>query len=194
MTSTLLARDLMSLETYARERDGLRAEILVHRRDRTVQVGPNARVIFEDERTVRYQIHEMLRIERISGEEGIQAEIDVYAPLIPDGSNLKATFMIEFPDEGERHARLAQLIGVENRVWVQVEGSSRIFGIADEDIDRADADKTSAVHFLRFELEKPMVRDLKQGNRLSIGIDHPAYGAGLVLRESVRRSLLNDLR
>lgn len=194
MTSTLLARDLMSLETYARERDGLRAEILVHRRDRTVQVGPNARVIFEDERTVRYQIQEMLRIERISGEEGIQAEIDIYAPLIPDGSNLKATFMIEFPDEGERHARLAQLIGVENRVWVQVEGSSRIFGIADEDIDRADADKTSAVHFLRFELEKPTVRDLKQGNRLSIGIDHPAYVAGLVLRESVRRSLLNDLR
>ena len=136
----------------------------------------------------------MLRIERISGEEGIQAEIDIYAPLIPDGSNLKATFMIEFPDEGERHARLAQLIGVENRVWVQVEGSSRIFGIADEDIDRADPDKTSAVHFLRFELEKPMVRDLKQGNRLSIGIDHPAHVAGLVLRESVRRSLLNDLR
>ena len=184
----------MSLETYARERDGLRAEVMAHRRDRTVQVGPNARVIFEDERTVRYQIQEMLRIEHISEEERIQAEIDTYAPLIPDGSNLKATFMIEFPDEGERRVRLAQLAGVENRVWVQIDGSSRIFGIADEDIDRADADKTSAVHFLRFELEKRMVRDLKQGSRLGIGIDHRAYSAGLVLRESVRRSLLNDLR
>lgn len=194
MKSTLLPKDLMSQETYAREREEFRAEVMAHRGDRTVQVGRNARLIFEDELTVRYQIQELIRIEGISGDEGIQAEIDVYAPLIPDGSNLKATFMLEFPDEGERRARLAQLIGVENRVWIQVDGSSRIFAIADEDMDRAAADKTSAVHFLRFELEKPMVRNLKKGSSLSMGIDHPAYSATLVLRESVRRSLLNDLR
>jgi hypothetical protein len=194
MKSTLLAKDLMSLETYAGERERFRAEVMAHRGERTVQVGPNAMLIFEDELTVRYQIQEMLRIEGISEDEDIQSEIDVYAPLIPDGSNLKATFMLEFPDEGERRARLAQLIGVENRVWIQVEGSSRIFAIADEDMDRANADKTSAVHFLRFELEKPMVRNLKQGRPLSIGIDHPSYSASLVLGESARRSLLNDLR
>lgn len=184
----------MSSETYARERDGLRAEVIAHRLDRTVQVGRHARLVFEDERTVRYQIQEMLHVEGISAETEIQAEIDVYAPLIPDGSNLKATFMMEFPDEDERRARLAQLVGVEKRVWVQVDGSSRVFGIADEDIDRADADKTSAVHFLRFELTKAMVRDLARGSRLSVGIDHPGYTAGLVVRDSVRRSLLNDLR
>lgn len=194
MKSTLLAKDLLPPETYAHEREGFRAEVMAHRRDRTVQVGPNAIVIFEDELTARYQIQEILHTEGISEDGRIQSEIDLYAPLIPDGSNLKATFMLEFPDEGERRARPARLIGVENRVWIQIDGSARIFAIAGEDMERADADTTSAVHFLRFELEKPMVRDLKQGSPLAIGIDHPAYSARLVLRESVRRSLLNDLR
>ena len=184
----------MPSEAYARERDGLRAEVIAHRLDRTVQVGRHARLVFEDERTVRHRIQETLHVEGISAEPEIQAEIDVYAPLIPDGSNLKATFTMAFPDEDERRARLAQLVGVEDRVWVQVDGSSRVFGIADEDVDRADADKTSAVHFLRFELAKAMVRDLARGSRLSVGIDHPAYTAGLVVRDGVRRSLLNDLR
>ena len=194
MTSTLLPKDLIPLETYAHERAGFRTEGIAHRRDRTVQVGRNAMLIFEDERTVRYQIQEMLHVEGISEDAGIQAEIDVYAPLIPDGNNFKATFMLEFPDEAERRARLAQLIGVENRVWIQIDGSARVFAVADEDMDRTDADKTSAVHFLRFELEKPMVRELKQGRPLSIGIDHPSYNASLVLGDSVRKSLLNDLR
>jgi hypothetical protein len=194
MTSTLLPREFMSLESYERQREGLLAEGVAHRRERTVQVGPNAKVIFEDERTVRHQIQEMLHLQRISADADIQAGIDVYAPLIPSGSNLKATFMIEFPDAGDHRARVAKLIGVEKRVWMQTEGSSRIFGIADEDSDRAAAGETSAVHFLRFELEKVMLRDLKQGSRLSLGIDHPAYSAGLVLRDGVRRLLLNDLR
>jgi len=189
----LLAKDLLPLETYAHEREGFRAGAMAHRRDRTVRVGPNAMVIFEDELTVRYQIQEMLHMGGISEDRGIQAKIDVYAPLIPDGSNLKATFMLEFHDEVERRTRLAQLIGVEKRVWVQIEGSSRVWAIADDDIDREGADRT-AVHFLRFELEKPMVRGLKQGSPLAIGIDHPSYSARLVLRESVRRALLNDLR
>lgn len=184
----------MSPEAYAHERDGVRAEITAHRLDRTVRVGRHARLVFEDERTVRYQIQELLHVEGICGETEIQAEIDAYAPLIPDGSNLKATLLVEFPDEDARGARLAQLADVESRVWVQVDGSSRVFGIADEDIERADADTTAAVHFLRFELARPMVRGLAQGSRLSVGIDHPAYTAGLVVRENVRRSLLNDLR
>jgi hypothetical protein len=190
----LLAKDLLPLETYAHQREGYRAGAVAHRQDRTVRVGPNAMVIFEDELTVRYQIQEMLHRGGISEDEGIQAEIDVYAPLIPDGSNLKATFLFEFHDEVERRTRLAQLSGVEKRVWVQIEGSSRVWAIADEDIDREGAGETAAVHFLRFELEKSMVRGLKQGSPLAIGIDHPSYSARLVLRESVRRALLNDLR
>ena len=194
MEGTLLAKDLLPLETYAHEREGFRAEAMAHRRDRTVRVGPNAMVIFEDELTVRYRIQEMLHMGGISEDEGIQAEIDVYARLIPNGSNLKASFMFEFHDEVERRTRLAQLTGVEKRVWVQIEGSSRVWAIADEDIDRGGANQTAPVHFLRFELEKPMVRGLKQGSPLAIGIDHPSYSARLVLREGVRRALLSDLR
>jgi hypothetical protein len=191
-----ITRDsLMSLENYARERAEFRARVMAHKKDRTVHVGEHVTLIFEDELTVRYQVQEMLRAERIFEGDGIQDELDAYNPLIPDGSNWKATMMIEYPDVAERQRMLARLIGIEDRVWVQVEGQARIYALADEDLERENADKTSAVHFLRFELERAMVQALKKGARLALGIDHPQYRVTLEeVTAAVTASLVADLR
>jgi hypothetical protein len=194
-TMTNLSRDsLMTLERYAKERPQFRARVMEHKKNRTVHLGEHVALIFEDELTIRYQIQEMLRAERIFEQEGIQEEVDVYAPLIPDGSNWKATMMIQYPDIEERRRMLAQLIGVEDRVWVQVAGHGRVYAIADEDLERETAEKTSSVHFLRFELDSGMVSALKQGAVVEMGIDHPAYSVSADIAPAVRDSLVRDLK
>jgi hypothetical protein len=186
--------DLMSLEQYAEARDEFRNNVLAHKRNRRLELGTNAALYFEDRLTMQYQVQEMLRIERIFEAAGIRDELDAYNPLIPDGSNWKATFMIEFPDVEERRAMLQQLRGVEDRVFVAVDGFDRVFAIADEDLDRADEEKTSAVHFLRFELTPEQVAGLKAGAAVSAGIDHEAYRVDIAsIPENVRNSLLGDL-
>ena len=186
--------DLYSLERYARERAAIRANVLAHKRDRQIHVGPNATWLFEDRSTVQYQVQEMLRAERIFEPEGIADELAAYNPLIPDGRNWKVTLLIEFPDVEERQRELAQLKGVEDRCWVQVGTHARVFAIADEDLDRENEEKTSSVHFLRFELTAEMVAALRSGAALGLGIDHPQYRHAVPeLREAVRASLLADL-
>jgi len=184
---------LMSLETYARERPQFRAKVMAHKKDRTVPLGEHVTLLFEDELTVRYQVQEMLRAERIFEEEGIRDELDAYNPLVPDGRNLKATLMIEFPDPEERRRKLGALIGIEDRVWVQAASQERVWAIADEDLDRETEEKTSSVHFLRFELSEAMARALKGGAALAIGIDHPSYAMEIEARPAVRDSLARDL-
>jgi hypothetical protein len=187
-------RSLMTLETYARERNAFRARVMSHKKDRAVHLGEHVTLIFEDELTMRYQIQEMLRAERIFEEAGIQEELDVYNPLIPDGRNFKATLMIEYPDVQERRERLAVLKGIEDRIWVQVDDCKRVYAIADEDLERETEEKTSSVHFLRFELSDGMAGALKHGAGLAIGVDHPHYTATLApVPENIRRSLVNDL-
>jgi hypothetical protein len=190
-----IARDsLLSLETYARQRQDFRAKAMAHKKNRTVRLGENITLLFEDELTVRYQIQEMLRIERTFEEEGIRDELDAYNPLVPDGSNFKATMMVEFPDVEERRVWLSRLIGIEDRVWVQVAGQPRVYAIADEDLDRENDEKTSSVHFLRFELAPEMKRALVGGAALAVGVDHPAYQRTVErLPDAVRQSLLEDL-
>ena len=166
---------LLTLEAYAKARPQMRAEVIAHKKRRLVQLGEHVSLLFEDETTLRYQVQEMLRIEKIFEEEGIQDEIDVYNALVPDGSNFKATMLIEYKNEVERRAALAKLIGIEDRIFVQVEGQERVYAIADEDLDREDADKTSAVHFVRFELTPPMKAALKHGAQMMVGCDHPNY-------------------
>ncbi|MBU6271601.1 MAG: DUF3501 family protein [Betaproteobacteria bacterium] len=168
---------LMTLEAYAKARSDFRHRVIGHKRHRTVALGAHVTLLFEDELTVRYQIQEMLRIEKIFEEEGIGHELEAYNPLVPDGRNFKATMLIEYPDPEERKRELARLIGIEDRVWVQVEGSPRVYAIADEDMERENAVKTSSVHFLRFELTDEMAAALKYGVSLAIGVDHPAYQA-----------------
>jgi len=186
--------DLYSLEKYAEVRDQFRAEVLEHKRSRRIALGTNAALYFEDRLTMQYQIQEMLRIEKIFEAAGINEELDAYNPLIPDGSNWKATFMIEFPDEEERRAMLQQLIGIESCVYIQVGDLPRCMAIADEDMDRADPHKTSAVHFLRFELNPDQVTALKDGAELTAGISHDSYQVEVSPVESdVRASLLQDL-
>jgi hypothetical protein len=177
LMGTITAQSLMSLEQYAKSRKEFRERVLAHKKNRTVQLGDHITLVFEDELTMRYQIQEMLRVERIFEEEGIRDELDAYNPLVPDGSNWKATMLIEYPDLEERRMALAKLIGVEDRVWVKIEGQPRIFAVADEDLDRENDDKTSAVHFLRFELSAPMKQALRGGAALSMGVDHPNYSA-----------------
>ena len=184
---------LLSLEAYARERNAFRARVIEHKKRRTVHLGEHVTLIFEDELTVRYQIQEMLRIERIFEEQGIQSELDVYSPLVPDGSNLKATMMIEYHDVAERQRALARLKGIEERVWVKVESCARVYAIADEDLERENDEKTSAVHFLRFELGEEMCRALRQGAGLAIGVDHPQYQASVEAAPQVRAALAADL-
>lgn len=167
--------DLYSLEKYAEVRNQFRAEVMEHKKNRQVAVGPNATLYFEDRLIMQYQVQEMLRAERIFESAGIQEELDSYNPLIPDGNNWKATFMIEYPDEGERKQALAKLIGIEDRVWVKVEGFASVHAIADEDIERETAEKTSSVHFLRFDLAPEMIAAAKDGAAISIGIDHEHY-------------------
>lgn len=192
--SKLTHDDLYSLEKYARVRPEFRARVMAHKKDRRVSIGEHAALYFEDALTMQYQIQEMLRIERIFEPEGIQEELDVYNPLIPDGGNWKATFMMEYEDVEERKKALAQLLGVEKAVWVQVEGFDRVHPIANEDLDRETEDKTSSVHFLRFELSDEMVAAAKQGAPLKAGIDHPAYSAEVEIPEAVRQSLAGDLQ
>jgi hypothetical protein len=192
--STLEVKDLWSLETYARERPAFRARVLEHKRDRQLAVGPATLWIFEDRLTIQYQVQEMLRAERIFEPEGIQDELDAYNPLIPDGTNWKVTLLIEFPDEQERRRQLALLKGIEDRAWVQVEGHERVLAIADEDLERENDEKTSSVHFLRFELTPAMAAALKAGSPLALGIDHPHYSQAVSpVPEAVRLSLLRDL-
>jgi hypothetical protein len=190
----LTRSDLMSLEAYSTARKDFRAKVLEHKRNRIVSIGPNATWCFEDQLTIQYQVQEMLRVERIFEAEGIQEELDAYNPLIPDGSNWKVTFLIEFPEVEERRARLAQLRGVEDRCWVEVAGAERVWAIADEDLERENDEKTSAVHFLRFELTPAMVAQARAGAAISIGIDHDNYRHALQpLPQNVRDSLAKDL-
>ena len=190
----LTVADLMSLEHYARERPAFRARVLEHKRDRKLAVGPNVTWSFEDRLTMQYQVQEMLRAERIFEPEGIQDELAAYNPLIPDGSNWKATLLIEFTDVAERQRRLAQLIGLEDRCWVQVRGEERVYAIADEDLERETPEKTSAVHFLRFELTPEMISSLKTGAPLAAGVDHERYRHSIdPVPEPVRGALVADL-
>lgn len=185
---------LMSLEQYARERPAFRARVLAHKRNRSLALGDHLTLIFEDELTIRYQIQEMLRIEKIFEENGINGELDAYNPLVPDGSNFKATMLIEYPDVEERRRMLARLKGIEDRIWVRVEGCEPVRAIADEDLERENEEKTSAVHFLRFELTAEMKSRLKQGAALAVGADHPNYAAEVpAVPENLRQSLLADL-
>lgn len=185
--------DLYSLEEYARIRPEFRARVMEHKKHRRVSIGEHAALYFEDSLIMQYQVQEMLRIERIFEQQGIQDELDVYNPLIPDGMNWKATFMLEYQDVEQRKQALARLLGVEKALWVQVEGFPRVHPIANEDMDRETEDKTSAVHFVRFELTREMVDAAKQGAQISAGIDHPAYQEETVIEPAVRESLVGDL-
>lgn len=184
---------LMSLEAYARERQAFRARVIEHKKQRAVPLGEHVTLQFEDELTIRYQIQEMLRIERIFEEAGIRGELEAYNPLVPDGGNLKATMMIEYPEVAERHRGLAQLKGVEDRVWVQAEDCARVYAIADEDLERENDEKTSAVHFLRFELDQEMRKALRAGAGLAMGVDHPHYQASVKVVPQSRAALVADL-
>ena len=184
---------LMSLETYARERTQFRAKVMAHKKDRSVALGEHVTLLFEDELTIRYQVQEMLRVERIFEEQGIQEELEAYNPLVPDGRNLKATLMVEYPNPDERRRKLEELIGIEDKAWVQVKGHERVWAIADEDLDRETEEKTSSVHFLRFDLSEDMARALKKGASLAMGIDHPRYVATVEVGPAVRDSLVKDL-
>jgi len=190
----VIRRDsLLSLEAYARERGAFRARVMEHKKRRTVQLGGHVTLLFEDELTIRYQVQEMLRIERIFEEDGIQHELDAYNPLVPDGSNWKATLLIEYPDPEERKRMLGRLKGIERRVWVQVQGAERVAAIADEDLERENEEKTSAVHFLRFELTREMGQRLRAGAGISVGVDHAAYRASVELPPEVRSALTADI-
>jgi len=184
---------LLTLEAYARERADFRAQVIEHKKHRTVQLGDSVTLIFEDELTIRYQIQEMLRVERIFEEQGVQDELETYNPLVPDGRNFKATMMLEYVDPEERQRWLAKLIGIEDKVWVQVRGFERVWAVADEDLARENEQKTSSVHFLRFELTDAMAQVLKSGLGLSIGIDHPQYRAILEVSAAVCDALIKDL-
>lgn len=190
-----ISRDsLMTLEAYSRERNEFRSKVLAHKKNRTLGVGPNVTLVFEDELTMRYQIQEMLRAERIFEAQGIQDEIDAYNPLVPDGSNWKATMLIEYPKVEERRSMLPKLIGIEDRVWVKVEGDQPVYAIADEDLERENDEKTSSVHFLRFELNDAMKARLRSGAGLAIGVDHPSYSHVIdEVGDAVRASLIRDL-
>jgi hypothetical protein len=190
-----ITRDsLMTLEAYAKARNEFRARVLEHKKPRSVHLGEHLTLLFEDELTIRYQIQEMLRIEKTFEEAGIQDEIDVYNPLVPDGANFKATLLIEYEDGEERKRALAALKGIEDCVYVQVEGCPRVYAIADEDLDRENAEKTSAVHFVRFELTPEMVAAVKYGMALGMGVDHPAYTAEIrAVAPETRAALARDL-
>ncbi len=191
----MIRRDsLLSLEAYARQRGELRANVIEHKKSRTVRLGEHVTLLFEDELTIRYQVQEMLRIERIFEDDGIQHELDTYNPLVPDGTNWKATMLVEYPDADERRRMLAKLKGVERKVWVGAEGFERVYAIADEDLERENEEKTSSVHFLRFELPDALRARLKQGAALSVGVDHAEYRAALdPVPDAVRAALAKDL-
>lgn len=190
-----ISRDsLMTLEAYSKARPAMRSEVIKHKKLRTVRLGNHVSLLFEDEVTLRYQVQEMLRIEKIFEEEGIQSELDAYNPLLPEGSNLKATMLLEYGNVAERRVALAKLIGIEDRVFVQVEGQPRVYAIADEDLDRETDEKTSAVHFVRFELTPEMKQALKSGAQMMIGCDHKNYPAHVEeLSQETLASLISDL-
>jgi hypothetical protein len=191
----ITADSLMTLEAYAKARNEFRAKVIAHKRNRTIHLGKHVTLLFEDELTVRYQVQEMLRIERIFEEEGIKAELAAYNPLIPDGTNWKVTMLIEYDDADLRKQMLSKLIGIEDRVWVRAAGFSKVYAIADEDLERERADKTSSVHFLRFELARDMLDALKRGVALSMGVDHPQYEVAVAeIDAQSRESLLADLK
>jgi hypothetical protein len=184
---------LLTLEGYARQRDDFRAKVIAHKKRRTVRLGEHITLIFEDELTIRYQIQEMLRIEKTFEEHGIQDELDAYVPLVPDGTNLKATMMIEYADPVIRKAELMRLRGVENRVYMEVDGCAPVYAVADEDLPRENEEKTSAVHFLRFEFESAMIAAFRQGAAVALGVDHPNYSVRIdEVAPEVQASLAND--
>ena len=193
VTGKITRDSLMTLEAYSKYRKEHKADIVAHRKLRTVHLGDHISLNFESELTMRYQIQEMLRIEKIFEEEGIEQEIGAYAPLVPDGTNWKATMMIEYPDVNERKRELARLIGVEDRMFVEVEGHPRVYAIADEDLDRENDEKTSAVHFVRFELTAPMRAAVKAGAAVKLGCDHTHYPAHLSIAPDTLASLAGDL-
>ncbi len=194
MMDKLTRNDLYTLEQYAEVRPGFRAQIIAHKKGRHVRIGPVATLYFEDRRTIQYQIQEMLRVERIFEAAGIEEELAAYNPLIPDGSNWKATFMIEEPDVDQRRQLLARLVGIQDRVWVSVAGHEPVYAIADEDLERDTEEKTSAVHFLRFELTSPMAEAARNGAAISVGIDHDNYTHRVEpLDDTIRKSLVADL-
>jgi hypothetical protein len=193
MMEKLSRDDLYSLEQYAEMRPAFREKVLAHKKNRRLDLGTNAALYFEDRLTMQYQVQEMLRIEKIFEADGINEELDAYNPLIPDGSNWKATFMVEFPDIEERKAMLAQLVGIEDRVYVQVADFDRVYPIADEDLERDSEEKTSAVHFLRFEFPQEQVTALRNGASLVAGIDHDNYRVEVApVPDNIRKSLIND--
>ena len=194
LTGKITPDSLMTLEAYSRYRKQHKLDIIAHRKLRSVRLGEHITLQFEDETTIRYQIQEMLRIEKIFDEEGIAQEIDVYAPLLPDGGNWKATMMIEYPDVNERQRELARLIGVEDRMFVEVEGHQRVYAIADEDLDRENDEKTSAVHFVRFEFTPSMVSAIRAGAGVKLGCDHHNYPAHVVIAPETLAALAGDLK
>lgn len=194
MAGKLSPQDLFSLEEYARMRGNFRGRVLAHKKHRRLGLGDHLTLHFEDSLTMRYQVQEMLRIERIFEPEGIQDELDAYNPLIPDGSNWKATMLIEYSDAAERQRALARLVGIEEQIWVQTNGHDRVHAVADEDMERSTGDKTAAVHFLRFELSAEMIQSLRGGETLSVGVSHTNYTLdGLQVPDLMRESLLADL-
>ncbi len=189
----LTRSDLLSLEQYAEERTAFRIQVIEHKKNRRVAIGPNLSLYFEDRLTIQYQVQEMLRIEKIFEAEGIAEELEAYNPLIPDGSNLKCTAMLEYRDEDVRRERLAQLVGIEHLVWVNVGGFDRVFAISNEDLDRSTDEKTSAVHFMRFELSGEMIGALRDGASLAFGTDHAGYPYKTEVSAETRNALLKDL-
>lgn len=194
MMAKLTRESLQSLESYAKNRPEFRAAVMLHKKNRQLDLNDHITLLFEDELTIRYQVQEMLRSERIFEEAGIQDELNAYNPLIPDGSNWKATMLISYPDIEERKKKLAELVGIEHKIWVQVEGNEKVYGIADEDLERSTENKTSAVHFLRFELSPGMIQALKSGAALAAGIDHLVLTVRVDrVPEATRKALIGDL-
>jgi hypothetical protein len=194
MTMPQISRDsLLTLEAYSRQRNDIRARVIAHKKNRTLHLGDHVTLIFEDETTIRYQIQEMLRVEKTFDEEGIVNELDAYNPLIPDGSNLKATMLIEYEDPKVRAQALAQMKGIEDRVYVAVEGFDPVYAIADEDLERENDEKTSSVHYLRFEFPAPAIAAFRRGANVAMGVDHPRYAARIDgIRDEVRAALARD--
>jgi hypothetical protein len=194
MANKLTREDLYSLEKYAEIRSDMRAKVMAHKKNRNLPIGPNVTLYFEDPLTIQYQIQEMLRAEKIFDAEGIQEELDAYNPLIPDGNNWKGTMMIEYVDVAERIAALEKLIGIDRKTWVQVEGFDKVFAISNEDLERETEEKTSAVHFMRFELDDAMVKAAKKGAAIHVGIDHDNYMHAVTpVAENYRKALVADL-
>lgn len=185
--------DLLSLEDYSKKRDAIRVNAMAHKADRRLNIGDNAFLYFEDYTTMHYQVQEMLRIERIFDAKEIEQELDTYNPLIPDGSNWKATFMLQYDDIPTRRAELGKLLDIEDKIWVEIEGCERIFGIANEDLDRKDPEKTSSVHFMRFELPDDVVLAIKKGAEIRFGIDHDNYKHEVIVPDNIRSALIKDL-